>query len=507
MPPSRRRLRAASAVLAVLLCGLAAGPSGALARDSKPKLAFTACGDDGAQCATATVPLDHRRPDGRKLELPVVRYPATEPENRLGVLFVNFGGPGDATAETLRSGAIAAFSAFNDRYDVIGVDPRGTGGTDAIDCKSNPEVVGPAAKPFARPDTVDGDDLVARDEAYIDACVELNPRILPYVSTANVARDFDLVRKGLGEKRINFFGFSYGTFLGATYETLFPKRTGRFVLDGALDADRYSNDPIQTVREQTKAFEVALGRFFQACARDQATCGFGDGDPWSAFDDLVDSMNAEPLPASGTDPRPVDGDDLLAGSLITLYSKDNWGILAQALQLAAAGDGTGVRILVDAYYGRQDDGTYDPFGDRFFAIASLEARFPEPDVEDFLKLGADDYELFDHFWFNSGYYDLAQALWPVRPKGVYHGPYEAPESAPTTLVVGTRYDPATPYKGARRLVRQLDNARLLTMIGDGHTAYLEGSPCIDAAIEGYLEAGTVPAAGTVCRQDVPFALP
>ena len=279
------------------------------------------------------------------------------------------------------------------------------------------------------------------------------------------------------------------------------------MLDGALDADQYSNDPIQTVREQTKAFEVALGRFFQACARDQATCGFGDGDPWSAFDDLVDSMNAKPLPASGTDPRPVDGDDLLAGSLVTLYSKDTWGLLAQALQLAAAGDGTGVRILVDAYYGRLDDGTYDPFGDRFFAIASLEARFPEPDVEDFLELGADDYELFDHFWFNSGYYDLAQALWPVRPKGVYYGPYEAPESAPTTLVVGTRYDPATPYKGARRLVRQLGNARLLTMIGDGHTAYLEGSPCIDAAIEGYLEAGTVPAAGTVCRQDVPFALP
>ena len=95
----------------------------------------------------------------------------------------------------------------------------------------------------------------------------------------------------------------------------------------------------------------------------------------------------------------------------------------------------------------------------------------------------------------------------MRPKGISYGPYHAPKSAPTTLVVGTRYDPATPYKGARRLVGELGNARLLTMIGDGHTAYLEGSPCIDAAIEGYLEAGTVPAPGTTCRQDVPFALP
>src|SRR5204863_100726 len=142
------------------------GPSGALAGHSRTRLAFSACGDDGAQCATATVPLDHRRHDGRKLELPVVRYPATDPDpsHRLGVLFVDFGGPGDPTAESLRGGGIGAFSALNDHYDIIGVDPRGTGGTDAIDCKSNPEVVGPAAKPLPRPETVDGRDLVARDE-------------------------------------------------------------------------------------------------------------------------------------------------------------------------------------------------------------------------------------------------------------------------------------------------------------------------------------------------------
>jgi pimeloyl-ACP methyl ester carboxylesterase len=504
---TRRRVRVALTTVALLLCGLLAGPPSTLARSGAGNLVFAPCGDDGAQCATATVPVDYGRPGGRKLELPVVRYPATDRANRLGVLFVDFGGPGDATAETLRNGAIALFSAFNARYDIVGVDPRGTGGTDAIDCMSNPEQVGPTSKPFPRPETVDPQNLLARDRAYINACLRLNPRILPYVTTGNVARDFDQVRQALGERRINYYGYSYGTFLGATYESLFPTHTGRFVLDGALDADQYLNDPIQTVREQTKAFEVALGRFFQACARDQATCGFGGEDPWAAFDDLVDSMNARPLPASGSDPRPVDGDDLLAGSLIALYAKQNWGLLAIALQLAAAGDGTGVRILVDAFYGRRDDGTYDPFGDRFFAISSLEARFPKPGLRFYLKLGADDYQLFDHYWFNSGYYDLAQALWPVKPRGAYYGPYGAPSSAPTTLVVGTRYDPATPYKGARRLVGELDNARLLTMVGDGHTAYPGNSACIDAAVEAYVNQGVVPAAGTTCRQQVPFTLP
>jgi pimeloyl-ACP methyl ester carboxylesterase len=501
---SRWRPRATLAAAVLALLGLA-GPSGALARpDGGPKLDWAACGD-GFECATITVPLDYRDGNAGTLALPVARMPATDPGKRLGTLIVNFGGPGDPTSETLRAGAVAVFAGLNDRYDILGFDPRGTGGTDAIDCDANIEEIGPIAQPFPTPDTLDPAALVARDKAYLNRCVERNPRILPYANTANTARDMDCVRSALGEDKIDYVGFSYGSFLGATYETLFPEHVGRFVLDAALDADALLNDPVQIIREQTKSFEVALGRFFHACAAHQDVClGFGGDDPSSAFDELVEQMNASPLPAGGPDPRPVDGDDLLAGSALTLYAKQAWPILAEALATAAAGDGTIVRFLADAFYGRRDDGTYDPGWDRFFAISSTEMRFPGG-IERYLKIGAEDFQLFDHYWWNSGYSDLAQALWPVEPKGAYYRPYEAPEDALTTLVVGTTYDPATPYKGAKRLVAQLGNARLLTMRGDGHAAYFGNSACIDAAVEAYLEQGTLPVAGTVCRQEVPFA--
>jgi hypothetical protein len=183
-----------------------------------------------------------------------------------------------------------------------------------------------------------------------------------------------------------------------------------------------------------------------------------------------------------------------------------WPVLAQALAQAAAGDGTLIRVLTDAFYGRNDDGTFDPISDRYYAISAVEDQFPEG-VDQYFKMISQDYQLFDHFWFNNGSFDLTASLLDVKPVDAYYGPFSAPENAPATLVVGTTYDPATPYKGAKRLVAQLGNAVLLTMRGDGHTAYFGNSPCIDQAVEAYMNEGTLPAAGTVCQQEVPFALP
>jgi hypothetical protein len=265
------------------------------------------------------------------------------------------------------------------------------------------------------------------------------------------------------------------------------------------------NDPVQAIRLQTRGFEDVLKRFLQACAAHQDAClGFGGDDPWAAYDALVASMNASPLPAGGPDPRPVDGDDLEAGSLVLLYAKQNWPFLAQVLKSASMGDGTLVRAIADAYYGWEPDGTTDPGFDRFYALTSTENRWPRLSVGEWLKISSDDYELFDHFWFNSGYFDFAQALWPVRPQHAFYGPFRGTSSGPTTLVVGTTYDPATPYRGAIRLVAQLGNARLLTMVGDNHTAYPGNSSCIDVAVEAYLQQNQLPPTGTVCRQEVPF---
>lgn len=506
MASSGCRLRAGIVTATLVLIGLG-GPPGALAGDGPdqpPTLAWADCGG-GFECATITVPLDYGHAARGTLELPVIRMPAKDPARRLGTLFVNFGGPGDPTTQTLRAGGVAVFQGLNDRYDVLGWDLRGTGGTDAIDCKADLTRIGPLVQPFPRPETVDRDALTRQYGTFIERCVSLNPRILPYVTTGNTARDMDRIRRALGEDHIDFFGFSYGTFLGATYESLFPERVGRFVLDGALDPEEYVGDPIHSIRHQTKAFEVALGRFLQACAAHQDVChGFGGDDPGSAYDELAERMDAQPLPAGAGDPRLVDGDDLLTASIMLLYAKQAWPVLADALASAAAGDGALVQFLVDVFYGRNADGTFDPSFDRFFAISSTEAAFPR-DADAYFRMGAEDFDLFDHFWWNSGYFDLAQAMWPVRPKGLHAGPFRAPDGATATLVIGTTYDPATPYKGARRMATQLGNARLLTMRGDGHTAYFGNSQCIDTAVEAYLEDGTVPAAGTVCRQQVPFA--
>jgi pimeloyl-ACP methyl ester carboxylesterase len=316
----------------------------------------------------------------------------------------------------------------------------------------------------------------------------------------------DLLRAAVGDKKLTYLGFSYGTFLGATYESMFPTHYRALVLDGALDADQYINRPTQALQEQSAAFERALSRFFVACAAHKDVCPFGGDDPARAFDDLVGGMNAQPLPATGSDTRPVGGEDALVAAAMAMYSKRLWPTLAAALTQASLGDGTGLRDLADAFYGREDDGSYDPISDRYFTIGALEQRYPR-NVRFYLDAGRHAWGMFDHAWWNTGYTELSFGLYPVRPKGVFDGPFRANPSATTTLVVATRYDPATPYRGSVQLVTELGNARLLEMRGDGHTAYPRNSPCINSAVEAYLKDLTVPAKGTVCQQEVPFQAP
>jgi pimeloyl-ACP methyl ester carboxylesterase len=257
----------------------------------------------------------------------------------------------------------------------VAFDPRGTGETeDPIDCKADQETLGAYRQPFPTPENLDVSDWLQVNKRYIRRCLKLNPKILPYVSTANVARDMDRLRSAVGDRKLGYLGFSYGTFLGATYESLFPHNYRALVLDGALDADKYINRPMLGLREQSSAFERALDRFFQACAANQVACaGFGGDDPHGAFDELVDKLDADPQPASATDPRLVDGNDVLSGALTDLYAKQFWPYIAAALAAAQAGDYAPIRGEADISYGRNPDGTYDPGLDRYFAVGALES--------------------------------------------------------------------------------------------------------------------------------------
>jgi pimeloyl-ACP methyl ester carboxylesterase len=476
-----------------------------------PKLDWQPCGTaPNIVCATATVPLDYDNPRGATVDLHLAKSPATDPAHRIGSMFINFGGPGAGAADRFEALGQAYRPGLNARYDIIAMDPRGTGqSSPTIDCKANQETEGIYSKPFPTPDNLSVPDLIAKDLHYIKGCVALNKTLLPHVSTANVARDIDLIRKGLGEDKIAYFGYSYGTFLGATYASLFPTHYSSLVLDGPVDANAYINDPLRDLSAQSSGFERAFGRFFQACAVNQPACSnFGGSDPWDAFDQLADKLDQTPLPVGD---RSLSGDDLRAGTVAALYSKSLWGTLAQALAQAAAGDGTAMKALADGFFGGPPDanGAYDPANDRYFTIGASEQEYPR-DVGTYVRAGQQSWDQHEHVWFNNGYVELNYGLYPARDRDAFDGPFKVASSSPTALVIGTTYDPATPYRGARNLVRTLGNARLLTMRGDGHTAYRinpTNSDCINQAVEAYVNAGTLPAAGTSCTQQVPFTAP
>jgi pimeloyl-ACP methyl ester carboxylesterase len=511
--PHRRRLLVLGSAAAMVLFGAPA--ASANHQQPRPGLSFEPCGqtEDAAttECATADLPMDYDRPRGAQVHIAVARVPAADQAHRIGSLFFNFGGPGAPTVDYLQAaGASGLWHSLNQRFDIIAFDPRGVGqSTPAIDCKADQETEGIYSQPFTTPLNLDVRALLAKDTGYARDCLRNNGEILSHVSTANVARDMDAIRELLGESKLNYLGFSYGTFLGATYASLFPGNYRAMVLDGPLDATTYINRPWSGLAQQSAGFERALGRFFQACAANQVACsGFGGGDPWDAYDQLVERANANPIPATGytADPRPVDGDDIDFGAIGELYAKELWSELGQALAQAANGDASLMREIVDGDYVRNDDGTYDPSLDRYFTIGATEQRYPR-DLGFYLDRGEEAWGDFDHVYWNNGYVELNYGLWPARDKDAYAGPFRVRGSAATPLVVATTYDPATPYRGALRLVRDLGNARLITMRGDGHTAYGGQSACIDSAVEAYLNASTLPPDGTVCRQDTQFTPP
>jgi len=509
----RRRLVPRALVAAIAALGLLAATAPAMAGGHHPPsgIEWGACADPDAaaagwECATFKAPKDYGHPGAGSVKIAVTRLPATDQAHRTGSLFINYGGPGgDAVATTQAIGS-DLFGAFTDHFDLVAFDPRGVGeSSPSIDCKANQETEGIYSAPFTTPENLDVSALLAKTRSYVKKCVELNKGILPYVSTANVARDMDGIRAAMGDKKLNYFGFSYGTFLGATYSSLFPDNYRAMVLDGPLDPKQYINNPMAGLREQTAGFEVALGRFFQACASNQAFCKFGGADPWAAYDALVEQANTLAIPATGytEDPRPVNGDAILNATIITLYNKGNWALLAQALSEAAAGDASLFRYLADASWGNNLDGTFDPGTDRYFTIGAVEQRYSSA-IQPYLDAGDNSWGMFSHFWFNSGYVELNYALFPIHDKSAYGGPFTASTSAPTVLEVATTYDPATPFRGAKRLAAQLGNVRFLTMVGDGHTAFGGNSACIDAYVVTYVQTLGLPPKGASCTQEVPF---
>ncbi|MET9362198.1 alpha/beta hydrolase [Streptomyces sp. NPDC006632] len=476
-----------------------ADPAGAptaedLAPYTSQKLSWRACGVAKFECATMKAPLDYAKPSGPSINLAVARVKATGPGKRIGSLLVNPGGPGGSAVGYLQSYAGIGYPApVRARYDMVAVDPRGVARSEPVECLTGQQMDAYTEVDQTPDDAAEQAALAKAFKEFAAGCEATSGKILPHVSTVEAARDMDLVRQVLGDQKLHYVGASYGTFLGATYAELYPSRTGRLVLDGAMDPSLSSLD---MNRDQTAGFETAFKSFATDCAK-QKGCPLGSGSVQDASDRLrafFKSADAKPIPTGQS--RKLGESLATTGVIAAMYDEAAWPELRTALTQAMKGDGAGLLTLADSYYERDASGKYANlmFANAAVNCLDLPPSFSGPDE---VTAALPSFEQASPvFGVGFAWSSLNCAYWPVKATGAPHR-IEAKGAAPI-LVVGTTRDPATPYKWAQSLAAQLSSGTLLTYEGDGHTAYGRGSDCIDTAINTYLLDGTPPAKGKRC---------
>ncbi|MCX2923173.1 alpha/beta hydrolase [Streptomyces sp. NEAU-W12] len=484
---------------AAVLAALPRSTPGALAPYYEQKPAWRDCGAPGFQCATLKAPLDYADPSAGDIRLAVSRKKATGPGERLGSLLVNPGGPGGSAIGYLQAYAGIGYpEEVRARYDMVAVDPRGVARSEPVECLDGPGMDAHTRTDFTPDGEREADALVGAYRKFAEGCAADAPKLLRHVSTVEAARDMDIVREVLGDEKLNFVGASYGTFLGATYAGLFPDRTGRLVLDGALDPSLSAR---QLNIEQTAGFDTAFTAFAKDCVR-RSDCPLGDRDTGpeevgANLKEFFGKTDARPVPTGDADGRELTESLATIGVIAAMYDEGAWPLLRKALRAATKeNDGAGLLALADSYYERDADGEYANlmFANAAVNCLDLPAAFDSPEQ---VREALPDFEKASPV-FGEGFAWAALncAYWPVGATGEPRR-IEAEGAAPI-VVVGTTRDPATPYRWAEALAGQLTSARLLTYEGDGHTAYGRGSDCIDSAINTYLVEGTPPTDGKRC---------
>jgi pimeloyl-ACP methyl ester carboxylesterase len=442
------------------------------------------------ECARIEVPLDYDDPSGATIELELLKNEADEPSQRVGSLVVNPGGPG-APGTSYADYDDALGQPLRDRFDIIGFDPRGTGSSSPVDCLSDAELDDYIATD-PDPDTpAEVTDFMGWARRLGQGCEKKSGPLADHVSTHEAARDMDVIRAVLDEETLTYFGASYGTKLGATYADTFPERSGRLVLDGAVDV---SLSLRESSIQQAEGFEVALAAYLDDCI-DEGECYLGDSRAaaLSRIKEFLADVEAEPIRVAD---RQLAIGNAFYGIVVTLYNKDYWEYLTQALGAAIDGDATALLFLADQYSSRNDGGTYDDnSSEAIYAINCLDdpayipaARVPG-EYAAFEKASPTFGRVFAWGLTGCAGFDPegSRADWDLDAAG-----------ADPLLVIGTTRDPATPLRWARALAAQLDPAILITRDGDGHTGYNMGNSCVDDVVEGYLIDGDVPADDVDC---------
>jgi len=505
--------RAATVTMALLAAGLPAvatatdGPD--LTRFYRQKIKWSACEGrgmpKGLECGKVTVPLDYARPGDGTLDVAMARYRATGRSR--GSVLLNFGGPGSSGLSQLAL-ENKDFMSLTNGYDVVTFDPRGVGRSSPVSCGEGVDQASTTTD--ATVDSSDPQTAIKVVKKAAEECAKHSGPVLPHIGTINASRDMDVMREALGDKKLNYLGFSYGTRLGAVYAAQFPKKTGRLVFDGV---DTLTEPLTEQGLVSAEGQQTALDNFLTWCTRD-AACPFGR-DPRSAREQvvrLVDSLDENPVTTDLG--QQFSGQDLVGAISQALYSKEYWPTLEQALsQLVQDGDTSGLSQLTGgvAFPGAtaatpQDGGLVDeqdvPIDNLPAALMAINCA-DDPDrptaaqvTKDLDKLRAAYKEVSPVF----GQFRLTQVLMCYgRPQGTdFIRDKVRDVHTPKMLLVGTRGDPATPYRWTLETAKRLgSSAVVLDNKGEGHTGYVS-SKCVHQKVDDFLLYGSLPDNGSSC---------
>lgn len=473
------------------------------------------------ECGTVQVPLDYESPGRAAISIAMVRLPAADPSQRIGSLFLNPGGPGGSGIDfVLFAGPVLYTAEVRARFDIVGFDPRGIGRSTALRCFGAPRQWTGYYTSFPYPTTSEEEAVwEAADRYVVDACDRRAARIIDHMTTADTARDLDVLRQAVGDDMLTYAGFSYGTYLGVTYANLFPNRVRAMIVDGVLDPIAWSTGgpgqgdtlPFSTrLRSDVGALDT-LNEFFRLCDAGGANCTFGP-DSANRFAALFASLQANPLIVTLPDGStfPFTHADLMSNALGAMYDSFSWPSFAEflaAIESVAAPTAIGLRLQALweelGFITKRGFPQYPNWVEGFPGVACSDSDNPD-NYAAWSAAAAEAEAQYGYFgpiwtWISS-----LCADWPGSKQSRFVGPFDSSTINPV-LVASTLYDPATRYQGALTVANLLPNSRLLTVEGWGHTT-LFLSQCADQAVSTYLIDGTLPVEGVVCLQDwVPFS--
>lgn len=451
-------------------------------------------------CATHAVPIDYARPGAGSVGIAMLRRSADDPAHRIGSLFVNPGGPGGrGTLLPIELDSVLPAEVLR-RFDVVGFDPRGVGHSGAVRCFATAEEAEAVYRrvvlaPVTRPQIA---STLRANRDLTDACAARGGPLLPHVSTLNVARDLDRLRAAVGDQRLTYLGFSYGTLVGATYANLFPHRVRAVVGDGNVDPALRTTNGLEYMRQRAVGMEAVLDAFLRRCAEVGQACAFSAGDPAAKMAAIRARLREGPLTVPGLGQLDL---STFTGELAsTLYTPQLYGQLAAQLQAVYEAVPAGPAAATAAgtpYTGNESE----------FAVTCADEPYPRnplvfPAVAPLWERQAPT------FGRGHAFGAVFCATWPARQPERYDGPWDRPAATPL-LLFGTYHDPATNYTFNRRMAAQLGAARLVSVDAFGHTSL--GRPdrprsgCAQAIAARYLVDLALPLPGTVCPADTqPF---